>query len=168
MIVPRLMPSFDCDSVPPLRNIGGFETQIPTDRSLTRVLLVEDESKLRESLVEGMRLENWTVTSAQNGIEARQKIATREFDLIVLDWMLPDCEGVEIVRQLREQGNNVPVLLMTARGGSTARNKVIQAGANDFLAKPFAFDDLLARSRALLRDPRSLSRNDSEGTADNR
>ena len=124
----------------------------PTDRTRTlrRVLLVEDESKLRESLVEGLRMEEWSVTGAASGSEARRQIEAHDFDLIVLDWMLPDCDGLEIVRQLRKQGNNVPVLMITARGGPNARDMVLQTGATHFLAQPFSFDDLLSQSRALL------------------
>jgi DNA-binding response OmpR family regulator len=116
-----------------------------------RVLLVEDEPKLRESLVEGLRLEQWTVTAAGSGAEARQQIAEQQFDLIVLDWMLPDYNGLDIVREIRAQGSNVPVLMITARDGTTARDLSLQAGATDFLPKPFSFDDLLTHSRALLR-----------------
>jgi two-component system, OmpR family, response regulator len=128
-----------------------IENQTTTDRTLHRVLVVEDESKLRESLVEGLRLEEWSVTGAASGSEARRQIEAHEFDLIVLDWMLPDGDGLEIVRQLRAQGNNVSVLMITARGGVSAKDRVLGAGATDFLAKPFSFDDLLSHSRALLR-----------------
>jgi two-component system, OmpR family, response regulator len=122
-----------------------------TGRAPYRVLVVEDESKLRESLMEGLRMEQWTVTGACNGAEARQQMAEQQFDLIVLDWMLPDYNGLEIVRELRAEGSNVPVLMITARDGATARDLSLQAGATDFLPKPFSFDDLLAHSRALLR-----------------
>lgn len=119
-------------------------------QSIVRVLLVEDEPKLRESLIEGLRLEEWFVTGAGTGAEAQQHLAMQEFDLIVLDWMLPDCDGLEILRRLRSQHNNVPVLIITARGGSTAAEIAIRSGASDYLAKPFSFDDLLSHSRALL------------------
>jgi two-component system, OmpR family, response regulator len=119
-------------------------------QSIVRVLLVEDEPKLRESLIEGLRLEEWSVTGAGTGAEAEQHLAAQEFDLIVLDWMLPDCDGLELVHRLRAQRNNVPVLMITARAGGAARELVMKSGASDYLAKPFSFDDLLSHSRALL------------------
>lgn len=131
---------------------------ISADRALHRILLVEDESKLRESLVEGLRLESWSVTGARTGAEARQQIGAHEFDLIVLDWMLPDCDGLELVRELRMRGINVPVLMMTARSGAHIKGIALQAGATAFLAKPFSFADLLHHSRALLRSDRITER----------
>ncbi len=125
-------------------------TSVSTEPAVIRVLLVEDEPKLRKSLVEGLRLEEWTVIGAGTGAEAQQHLDAAEFDLIVLDWMLPDCDGLEMVRRLRGHGKRVPVLMITARGGMTAKDIVLSAGASDYLAKPFSFDDLLARSRALL------------------
>jgi DNA-binding response OmpR family regulator len=137
---------------------GSFSrmTVNPTtaDSALHYILLVEDESKLRESLVEGLRLENWSVTGARTGAEARQQIGAHEFDLIVLDWMLPDCDGLELVRELRLHGIKVPVLMMTARSGVGVRDAALQAGATAFLPKPFLFDDLITHSRALLRSHR--------------
>lgn len=118
-------------------------------QSVVRILLVEDEPKLRESLIEGLRLEEWTVVGASTGAEAIRQIDAHEFDLIVLDWMLPDCDGLEIVRGLRAQQNNVPVLMITARGGA-ANELALKSGATDYLAKPFSFEELLSRSRALL------------------
>jgi DNA-binding response OmpR family regulator len=119
-------------------------------RSTAHVLLVEDEPKLRYSLAEGLRLEDWAVTAAATGAEALREMEARPFDLIVLDWMLPDCDGLEIIQRLRARGSQVPVLLITARGGTNARAIAAEAGATDFLAKPFSFDDLLNRSRALV------------------
>lgn len=124
-----------------------------TSPSVARVLLVEDEPKLRQSLAEGLRLEEWSVTDAATGAEAWQHLEAETFDLIVLDWMLPDFDGLEIVRQLRSQGNYVPVLMITARAGASAEVLVKQSGATAYLAKPFSFDDLLSRSRALLGFP---------------
>ena len=121
-------------------------------QSVIRILLVEDEPKLRESLLEGLRLEKWTVIGASTGAEALQQIYAHEFDLIVLDWMLPDCDGLEIVRRLRAQQNNTPVLIITARGGA-ANELALKSGATDYLGKPFSFEELLSRSRALLGSP---------------
>jgi DNA-binding response OmpR family regulator len=117
---------------------------------MVSLLLVEDEPKLRDSLLEGLRMEHLAATGAANGTEALRQIETQPFDLIVLDWMLPDCEGLEIVRSLRDRGNQVPVLVISARGGSANREAALRAGATDFLAKPFSFDQLLDRTRNLL------------------
>ncbi|MDO8542177.1 MAG: response regulator [Opitutaceae bacterium] len=119
-------------------------------QSVIRVLLVEDEPKLRKSLVEGLQLEEWHVMGAASSAEAWHHLDTEVFDLIVLDWMLPDGDGLEIVRRLRTQGNSVPVLMITARAGASAAVQAKQSGATDYLAKPFSFDDLLSRCRALL------------------
>ena len=121
--------------------------------SLVRVLLVEDEPKLRTSLIEGLQLEQWSVTGAATGAEASQLIESQHFDLIVLDWMLPDCDGLEIVRDLRANRRQVPVLMITARGGGANKAAALQSGATDLLAKPFSFDELLARARKLLAAP---------------
>ena len=118
--------------------------------SVVKILLVEDEPKLRESLVEGLQLEEWSVVGAASGAEAQRNLDAQGFDLIIMDWMLPDGDGLEIVRHLRTQGSSVPVLMITARGGTSAEVIVKQAGATDYLAKPFSFAELLARSRELL------------------
>jgi two-component system copper resistance phosphate regulon response regulator CusR len=119
----------------------------------TRVLVVEDEQKTRDSLAEGLRMETWTVLTAATGQDAESLLAKEAFDLVVLDWMLPDCDGIEVLQHVRAQGQHTPVLMLTAR--STLNDRVIglDSGADDYLAKPFAFAELLARCRALLRRP---------------
>jgi DNA-binding response OmpR family regulator len=119
-------------------------------QSVVRILLVEDEPKLRKSLMEGLRLEEWSVTGAASREEARQLLDRENYDLVVLDWMLPDGDGLEIVRRLRDQGNPLPVLIITARAGVSDEAIIRQAGATDYLPKPFSFDDLLERTRRLL------------------
>ena len=120
---------------------------------LPRVLLVEDEKKTRESVAEGLRLETWVVTTAADGGEAADCLERGAFDLIVLDWMLPDRDGIDVLRQFRRDGVQTPVLMLTARGAVDDRVLGLEAGADDYLAKPFAFVELLARCRALLRRP---------------
>lgn len=117
-----------------------------------RVLLVEDEPKLRKSLVEGLQLEQWAVMGAATGAEASRLIEAQSFDLLVLDWMLPDCDGLDIVRRLRASHCQVPVLMITASGEAT-RETALQSGATDYLTKPFSFYELLARARTLLGAP---------------
>ncbi|MBI5691642.1 MAG: response regulator transcription factor [Verrucomicrobia bacterium] len=117
------------------------------------VLLVEDEAKTRESLREGLALEGWKVTQAASGTEAMQGIGRENFDLIVLDWMLPDQDGIEVLKFLRGTGRITPVLMLTARSTLNDRVVGLDSGADDYLPKPFAFAELLARCRALLRRP---------------
>ena len=118
-----------------------------------RVLVVEDEQKTRDSLVEGLRLESWNVAACADGREAVSMIDHEAFDLVVLDWMLPDTDGIEVLQRLRARVEHTPVLMLTAR--STLNDRVIglDSGADDYLGKPFAFAELLARCRALLRRP---------------
>lgn len=124
-----------------------------TTATAPAVLVVEDERKTRESLVEGLRLEGWNVTASAAGSEAIALLESGVFDLIVLDWMLPDCDGLEILRHLRSRGRQTPVLMLTARGELRDRVAGLESGADDYLPKPFAFAELLARCRALLRRP---------------
>ncbi|HEY4299765.1 MAG TPA: response regulator transcription factor [Candidatus Didemnitutus sp.] len=117
------------------------------------ILLVEDEQKTLESLAEGLRLEEWRVATATTGDEAIAMLAEQSFDLIILDWMLPGRDGVEILGQLRARGSQTPVLMLSARRALDDRVAGLESGADDYLAKPFAFAELLARCRALLRRP---------------
>jgi len=118
-----------------------------------RVLVVEDEQKTRESLAEGLRLETWWVATAATGQEALGLLGREVFDLVVLDWMLPDRDGVDVLRELRSRGQPTSVLMLTARSTLNDRVTGLDSGADDYLAKPFAFAELLARCRALLRRP---------------
>jgi two-component system copper resistance phosphate regulon response regulator CusR len=118
-----------------------------------RVLVVEDEQKTRESLAEGLRLETWTVATADTGNAAIGELEGAAFDLVVLDRMLPDGDGLSVLRHLRERGVHTPVLMLTARGALDDRVAGLEGGADDYLAKPFAFAELVARCRALLRRP---------------
>src|ERR1044071_9142999 len=118
-----------------------------------RVLVVEDEAKTRDSLAEGLRLETWHVATASTGNEAIGLVDREGFDLVVLDWMLPDRDGIHVLQHLRRRSEHTPVLMLTAR--STLNDRVIglDSGADDYLSKPFAFAEMLARCRALLRRP---------------
>jgi two-component system copper resistance phosphate regulon response regulator CusR len=118
-----------------------------------RVLVVEDERKTRDSVVEGLRLEAWKVDAATNGNEAISLLGHDAFDLVVLDWMLPDRDGLEVLKFLRGRGALTPVLMLTARSSLNDRVAGLDGGADDYLGKPFAFAELLARCRALLRRP---------------
>ena len=99
--------------------------------SSPRLLLVEDETKTRESVAEGLRLEGWTVTTAADGGEASGVLEREAFDLIVLDWMLPDRDGLAVLRETRVRGVQTPVLMLTARGAVDDRVLGLETGADD-------------------------------------
>jgi two-component system, OmpR family, response regulator len=116
-----------------------------------RLLLVEDDEKLARALARGLRHEGYAVDLAADGDAALTSAAVWEYDAIVLDVMLPRRDGLGVCAALRERGCWAPVLMVTARDQVPDRVRGLDAGADDYLAKPFAFDELLARLRALLR-----------------
>ncbi|MGA2183376.1 MAG: response regulator transcription factor [Bryobacteraceae bacterium] len=116
-----------------------------------RILVVEDEVKMAEALREGLEAERYSVTVARTGEEGFYLVSTQTYDLMVLDWMLPVRDGIEILTRLRKQGVFLPVLLLTAKEATEDRVRGLDAGADDYLVKPFAFPEFLARVRALLR-----------------
>jgi two-component system copper resistance phosphate regulon response regulator CusR len=118
-----------------------------------RLLIVEDQKKLLRSLAQGLREESYEVVTAATGDEAYQQAASSNFDAIVLDVMLPGRSGLDVVRQLRGEGFLQPILLLTARDALADRVEGLDSGADDYLIKPFAFEELVARLRALLRRP---------------
>ena len=116
-----------------------------------RILVVEDEHKLAEALKEGLQADDYAVAIAHTGEEGFYLVETEHFDLVVLDVMLPGRSGLEILRTMRRRGFKTPVLMLTAMDGIEDRVIGLDAGADDYLVKPFAFPELLARMRALLR-----------------
>jgi DNA-binding response OmpR family regulator len=116
-----------------------------------KLLLVEDEASLARSLGQGLREEGHQVDVCRTGREAVAQARDIDYDAIVLDWMLPDLDGVSILRTWREQGLRTPVLMLTARGSVGERVTGLRAGADDYLVKPFAFAELLARLEAIHR-----------------
>ena len=116
-----------------------------------RILLVEDDVMVASLTRRGLREEHYTVDVAPDGEQALFLAQTGEYDCVILDWLLPKRTGLEVLRTLRAEGRTVPVLLLTAK--DELRDKVagLDAGADDYLTKPFGFDELLARVRALLR-----------------
>ena len=116
-----------------------------------RVLVVEDEGKVADALREGLEGEQYEVVVERTGEGAFYRSTTEAFDLILLDLGLPGRDGIQILRALRERGDRTPVLVLTARDSLDDRVIGLDAGADDYLVKPFAFAELLARVRALLR-----------------
>jgi two-component system copper resistance phosphate regulon response regulator CusR len=116
-----------------------------------RVLVVEDERKVAKALQEGLERESYSVAVAHTGEDGYFQASAEQFDLIILDVMLPGRNGIEVLAALRRQEPKVPVLLLTARDSVEDRVLGLDSGADDYLVKPFAFPELLARVRALLR-----------------
>lgn len=116
-----------------------------------KVLVVEDNAKVASFIEKGLREEGYAVDVAHEGDDGAMKAGVYDYDLLVLDIMLPGKSGLEIVRDLRSRGENVPVLLLTARDATEDVVEGLDAGGDDYLTKPFAFDELLARVRALVR-----------------
>jgi two-component system, OmpR family, response regulator MprA len=115
------------------------------------VLVVDDEPALRDALESSLAFEGYEVTTASDGLEALDAIAEKSPDLVLLDVMMPRMDGLTTVRRLRSRGDTVPVLMLTARDAVGDRVTGLDVGADDYLAKPFELDELLARVRALLR-----------------
>lgn len=121
-----------------------------------RILVVEDEQKVANALREGLEDEHYDVMVAPTGEDAFFRVNTEKFDLILLDLMLPGRDGLQILTTIRKRGLETPVLLLTARDSLEDRVTGLNSGADDYLVKPFAFEELLARIRALLRRGRTV------------
>lgn len=116
-----------------------------------RLLLVEDNEKLSRAISRGLRAEGYAVDVVADGVQALAHAGVWEYDGVILDLLLPLRDGIEVCRSLRERGSWVPILMLTARDGIDDRIAGLDAGADDYLAKPFDFGELLARVRALVR-----------------
>jgi two-component system copper resistance phosphate regulon response regulator CusR len=121
-----------------------------------RILIVDDELRLADSLARGLREEGFHVTLSRDGEDGLHRARTETFDVVVLDVMLPKCDGWSVLAALRAEERPVRVLMLTARHAVEERVRGLEAGADDYLTKPFAFSELLARVRALLRRPAQL------------
>lgn len=119
-----------------------------------RILIVEDSPTLAEALSASLAREGYACDHAADGISASAHIEQYDYDLLVLDWMLPRREGIDVLRELRRKGGKARVLMLSARDQVSDRVSALDAGADDYLVKPFALDELLARLRALARRPR--------------
>jgi two-component system response regulator MprA len=131
-----------------------------------RVLVVDDEPALRDALESSLAFEGYEVLTASDGLEALDAVAEQQPDLVLLDIMMPRMDGLTAVRRLRGRGDTVPVLMLTARDAVGDRVTGLDVGADDYLAKPFELDELLARVRALLRRSAIASATGSTADAD--
>lgn len=118
-----------------------------------RILVVEDEHRIAQALKEGLEQESYAVDVAYDGEDGYNAARADEYDLIILDVMLPGLDGYTVCKQLRAEGNHTPILMLTAKDQDSDIVNGLDTGADDYLAKPFSFDVLLARIRALLRRP---------------
>jgi DNA-binding response OmpR family regulator len=116
-----------------------------------RLLVAEDDAKLCEVLIRGLRSAGYSVDGATRGDEAVDLLMSHAYDAAVVDWRMPAMDGIEVVRAARARGLSLPVLMLTARDTPSDRIRGLDAGCDDYLVKPFDFDELLARVRALLR-----------------
>lgn len=116
-----------------------------------KILLIEDEIGIANFISEGLKLDKYVVDTAYQGYDGMDLALTNEYDLIVLDLMLPDIDGLEICKELRRSQLNIPILMLTAKNTIEDKISGLDSGADDYLTKPFDLDELLARVRALLR-----------------
>lgn len=121
-----------------------------------RILVVEDESKVARTLAKGLEADHFAVDVAGDGEEGLHLAGEINYDAIILDWDLPKLDGLTVLRRLRKTGSNVRILMLSARKEVSDRVCGLRAGADDFLVKPFSYDELLARLHALLRRPQEF------------
>jgi two-component system OmpR family response regulator len=125
-----------------------------------RILVVEDEEKTARSLEKGLNAEGYIIDVAHDSDQAEALMSASEYDLVLLDWMIPGAtDGPGLIKIWRSRSEQAPVLMLTAKGTIGDKVEGLDAGADDYLAKPFSFDELLARTRALLRRPKAHTGN---------
>ncbi len=122
-----------------------------------KILVIEDDPTVGEFVRRGLEEQRWHTDLVNNGLEGERLAMTQPYDLIVLDMRLPGRNGLDVLRSLRARGFERPVLVLTAQDAVDAKVETLRAGADDYVTKPFAFEELLARVEALLRRPRALA-----------
>ena len=121
-----------------------------------RVLVIEDEKRMANFIQRGLKEEGYAVDIAPDGERGWEYASVNEYDIIVLDWMLPKMDGITLCSRLRQSGSSSSILMLTVRDALEDKIKGLDAGADDYLTKPFSFEELLARLRALSRRPRHV------------
>lgn len=116
-----------------------------------RILVIEDEAEIADFITRGLREEGYIVEHAADGVDGGHRLNKESWDLVLLDWWLPGPDGLTLLRRFRQEGGAAPVLFLTARDAVSDRVKGLDCGADDYLCKPFAFEELLARVRSLTR-----------------
>ncbi len=119
-----------------------------------KILIIEDEHKIANSIKKGLEQELYTVDVVYTGSDGYDLASSEDYDLIILDRLLPGIDGLEICKKLRQENIHTPILLLTAKGQINDKVEGLNAGADDYLVKPFAFEELLARIKALIRRPK--------------
>lgn len=127
-----------------------------------RLLLAEDETSLSKAIVTILKKNNYTVDAAYDGIEALEYLETNEYDGVILDVMMPRLDGISVLQKIRKSGSNVPVIILTAKAEVNDKVLGLDSGANDYLTKPFASKELLARIRAMTRNSAAAVQADSK------
>ena len=125
-----------------------------------RMLLVDDDPSLLKFLAPELRIDGYDVDTASSGFEALQSFRAGDFSLVVLDWSLPDYHGLDVCKRIRKDNKAIPVIMLTANTSVSDRVEALDAGADDYLLKPFELDELLARLRALQRRSEPVSEED--------
>lgn len=120
-----------------------------------RILVVEDEHRIANSIKKGLEQEKYAVDVAYTGNDGYDLASTEDYDLVVLDLMLPEMDGLQICRQLRKDNIHIPILILTAKDQTHDKVQGLDTGADDYVTKPFSFEELLARIRALIRRPKT-------------
>lgn len=118
-----------------------------------RILVIEDEHKIANSIKRGLEIEGYAVDTAYDGMTGFDLSSSEDYDALILDLLLPKMDGITICKRLREDGIHIPILMLTAKGQVEDRVEGLNSGADDYLPKPFAFEELLARVKALTRRP---------------
>jgi len=122
-----------------------------------KILVIEDDPTVGEFVRRGLEEQRWQTDLCNNGLEGERMALSQPYDLVILDMRLPGRNGLEVLRTLRSSGFERPVLVLTAQDAVDAKVETLRAGADDYVTKPFAFEELLARAEALLRRPRAMA-----------
>jgi DNA-binding response OmpR family regulator len=123
---------------------------------MAKILFVEDDAALSTTVTQVLKAEQFNVELSENGNDALHRLAIYEYDLVILDWNLPEVSGPEICRQFRQKGGSTPILMLTGRNSMNDKLDGFDAGADDYLTKPFNAQELVARAKALLRRPKQM------------